>query len=283
MAIYKREKRCIYFSTTCKTIRSHFIRYIPKTCNVFKKVTSLPLAILISFSMIFYFQACQPNVNGEGIAVMNQNDTTPLLPPDTELIRDSSNGTIRVLKGVGLSKPLMEDEDYRNAISNRLPGETAITFIDAYRSVFKLQNPRSELTVSTVDTDTLKMTHIRLKQQYNGVEVWPADINVHLNESGHVYLVQGRYTPTPSNLKEDPHLNESDALMMVANDAGIEMDQLNKYRTKLIVYCGLTETPVLAYRVYAEVSISRAWIYVVDSQTGMILDKISAVQSQSAD
>jgi hypothetical protein len=262
-------------------VMSQLIRKVPGTFNLRKKLVTLTLTFLLSIVTIIPFQACQPAADQKDISAMSQNDVEPKLPPDVELIRDPSNGTVRVLKGDGLTAPLLVNEEYQHAVSNRLPGEIAIAFINAYRGLFKIQDPGSELTVNAIETDHLGLTHVRLKQQYNGLEVYPADINVHFNQSGEVYLVQGRYAKTPSNVVIEPRLGEADVLGAVSKEIGIKKTQLRKYSTALIVYCGANTAPQLAYRMYAEVSLSKAWNYVVDSQTGAILNKTSAIQDQS--
>jgi hypothetical protein len=278
MTFHNRIKDHIYFLIAFGMIRHHSIQHIFTGGKVRKGMAAFPLVCLISIFSISSLQACQPITNRKDISAMNQKNFDPQLPPDVELIRDSSNGTVRILKGVDLATPLMVDENYRSAIANGRPGEIAIAFINAYGRLFKLEDPRSELTVSESKTDKLSMTHVRLKQQYKGLEVWPAEINVHFNESGQIYLVQGRYAKTPSNL-DDSRLEESDALRVVSKNLAIK-DKFRQHRTKLIIYCGLPRASRLAYRIYAEVSVDNAWNYIIDAQTGAILEKTSAVQNQ---
>lgn len=263
---------------TFRTIKAYCRPLSSDAADVCKAIGTSPLVILIIIAMSS-FQACQPTLNREAHATMNQSNTGPPLPPDVELIRDPSNGTIRLLKGTGLTRPLMADEAFRKASENGLPGETAIAFISAYRRFFELSDPIHELSVRNVETDDLGMTHVRLKQQYKGLAVWPADINVHFNTSGDIYLVQGRYARTPSDVDVSARLNESDVLDVVSKDAGCGKDEWRDFRTQLIVYCGLSEPPALAFQTYAEKRIDKAWNYVVDAQTGAILAKTTAIQT----
>jgi hypothetical protein len=280
MKILKRIKERRRLSTDDRAIFFHFRHHFSDPWDISHAMSILSVALCLIILTISSLQACQQTVNKEKRDDMRQNDFIQQLPPGVELVKDQINGTIRLLKGISLSTPLITNEDYHKAVLSGQPGEMALAFINAYRTFFKLQDPKSELTVSKVEADNLGMTHVRLSQNYKGFEVWPAEINVHFNQSSDVYLVQGHYAKTPADLSINPYLDESDALNVISKNMGIEIDELSKCRSNLIVYCGSSEAPKLAYRIYAELSADKAWHYIVDAQTGTILEIITAVQNQ---
>jgi bacillolysin len=61
------------------------------------------------------------------------------------------------------------------------PTSSALGFIGHYADVFGAKDPSTELTVTQIDTDSLGMTHITLHQVYQGVEVYDAQIKMHLS------------------------------------------------------------------------------------------------------
>jgi len=279
MTFNKRVNVSLWLLYAYRKIKFQFKKSFPDNRNALKIISSFPLVVFIFLLSISSLQACQQIVAPTETIAMNQ-DNDPKLPAGVELIRDSSDGTVRVLKGDGLSTPLMTDEDYSRAVAGGTPGEISIAFINAYRRLFRIDDPTREMIVSAIKTDNLGMTHVKLKQQYKGIEVWPADINVHLNKSGDVYLVQGRYTQTPSAINQKASLVESEALDVISRDIKVEKDKWRKWRTQLIVYCGLPKSPQLGYRIYVEIRVDNAWNYIVDAQTGSILEKTSAIQNK---
>lgn len=273
-------KYFLCLSSTCCKIKRQITQCFVGCRHSRKESAALLLVFLFSILSVSSLQACQLKADSKEIVSMNQKSGIPELPTGVELIRDTSNGTIRILKGIGLTTSLMEDENFNKAVTSGTPDEISIAFISAYRRLFKLQDPINELKVSKIQTDSLGMTHVRLTQQYKGIEVWPADINVHLNQDGDVYLVQGRYAKTPSDVVQHARLDEVDALGVVSKDVGMAIDNLRNFRTKLIIYCGLSDSPRLAYQIDADISVDNAWQYVVDAQNGKILEKTSAIQNQ---
>lgn len=77
---------------------------------------------------------------------------------------------------------------------------TARSFLRENAVLLRLQNPDEELHMAQQQTDELGMTTIRYTQFYNGVQVWPAEIGVHLDSAGNVVVFDGAYEPTPVNL-----------------------------------------------------------------------------------
>ena len=91
------------------------------------------------------------------------------------------------------------------------PLTTARTFLRTNCDLLRLDDPNAELVLVRRHTDELDRTHLRFRQQYQGVPVWPADIIVHLNPAGQVDLMNGAFVPTPKNLSTTPTLDEATA------------------------------------------------------------------------
>ena len=77
------------------------------------------------------------------------------------------------------------------------PLTTARTFLHTNCDLLRLDDPHAELVLVRRQTDELGRTHLRFRQQYQGVPVWPADVLVHLNPAGHVDVMNGAFVPTP--------------------------------------------------------------------------------------
>jgi hypothetical protein len=74
---------------------------------------------------------------------------------------------------------------------------TAREFLSDHRTLLRLADPDNELDLVRNERDALGYQHLRFKQQYRGLAVWPAELNVHFDPDGNVDLLEGAYAPTP--------------------------------------------------------------------------------------
>ena len=202
-------------------------------------------------------------------------------PARTEIRRDPRLGTITFLKAPNLSERLKHNTDFVRLQANNQFGDLARTFVEAYRADFRLTQPADELRVQSVKTDNLGLTHVRLQQTFHDVPVWAAELLVHLNADKQVYLIQGRYIPTPHNLSTDPSLTNQAALQRAANHLGKPLAGCLKCQAALVIFAAEGKAPRLAYRVLALLSLAEGWEVMVDAQTGEVLQKLSTIQSRS--
>ncbi len=203
------------------------------------------------------------------------------LPARAEIRRDPRLGTITFLKAPNLSERLEHDTDFAQLQANRQFGDLARAFIHVYRADFRLTQPADELRVQSVKTDNLGLTHVRLQQTFQDVPVWAAELIVHLNADAQIYLVQGRYIPTPHNLSSDPELTEQTALQRAADRLGRPLTECLKCQAALVIFAATGKAPRLAYRVLALLSVAEGWEVMLDAQTGEVLQKLSTIQSRS--
>ena len=101
---------------------------------------------------------------------------------------------------------------------------------------------------------------------------------MHLNADTQVYLVQGRYIPTPHNLSPDPELTEQTALQQAADHLEQPLTGCLKCQATLVIVAAEGKAPRLAYCVLALLSVSEGREVMVDAQTGGVLQKLSTVQ-----
>ena len=204
-------------------------------------------------------------------------DKNVKLPSNVIIRGNPENGTIILLRGTNLSEGLEGDEEFRELqLQNRLT-EIALAFLTAHHVLFKLIQPPDEFTVESITTDELGSQHVRFQQVFEGVLVWASEIIVHLDRANHVYLVQGRYIPTPVDVDTRPVLSQEEVLRIVAEsieDRGLEC---HTWQCELIIFVPFNDSPRLAYRVLPTTSLISGWVFIVDAQTGSILDKLSTV------
>ncbi|MFQ5430193.1 MAG: M4 family metallopeptidase [Phycisphaerae bacterium] len=147
---------------------------------------------------------------------------------------------------------------------------TARAFLGANRALLGLQDPDVELTLLSTRRGTLNRQHLRFKQSYQGVEVWPSDLVIHLDPQGNVDLMDGAYVRTPDGVAVDPLVAQDEAVAAAVDEFG--PGQV-KSGPDLILYTGLQSdtTPRLAWRMELHASLSEHWLVVIDARDGQVL------------
>ncbi|PIE67085.1 MAG: hypothetical protein CSA23_05935 [Deltaproteobacteria bacterium] len=209
-----------------------------------------------------------------------QSDRPFAFPPDAKVDRHRSTGVVVSLKGKNLGLSVEKLDCFRDLMAGQHLAGAALCFMEAFRSEFKLDHPTQELSPIGVHTDELKMTRVRLRQEYTGLNVWPCEISIYISAQNRIYWVKGNTIPTPRGLDTGATLSASEAIGAVSRDMGIDIASCNEYPTELFIYAGQPQRPVLAYRVSAGSGLADVWDFVVDAHTGKILKKFSRVRTR---
>lgn len=144
------------------------------------------------------------------------------VPEGVMLRRDEKNGTVTYLKAENLTQLIDDDSTFRKLRKTGQHAAIALAFVAEKHKLFKLSDPQSELSAVSVAEDELGLTHIKFQQRFEGLTVLGAELLVHLNKDNQIYLMQGKYIPTPSGLTVSPGLEKQEAYRVVANDLGWE-------------------------------------------------------------
>ena len=203
------------------------------------------------------------------------------LPSDAVIKRNDQNNTILILKGNNLSEDLEKYEDFLQLQKNNLFAEIALAFISANATLFKLTNPDNELRVKSVNEDYIGYKHIRFSQKFKEIPVWAAEINVHLNKENQVYLVQGRYIPTPEKIDISPVLNEKEIKRIAADDLKVPEPDDSHWHSEIIIFFAADYDARLAYRVVATISATKGWSLIIDAAAGDVIEKTPTVYTGS--
>jgi len=198
---------------------------------------------------------------------------TPELPADTLIRRHHEHGTITFLKSANLSAFLEQEVDFRTLQAEQRYGEMALMFLTRYRQLFKLREPEQEFTIASIDSDHLGFTHVRLQQQFAGIAVWGAELMAHVNRAQHVYLIQGRYIPTPEQVQTSPVLTVAEALQIAAEALGRAPSECPKCNAMLTIFAAAYQAPRLSYRVEAYTGLTERWALMIDAINGTVLEK----------
>ncbi|NLP09705.1 T9SS type A sorting domain-containing protein [bacterium] len=104
----------------------------------------------------------------------------------------------------------------------------AISWLQTFAAAIGVNKPAEEFVATRCQTDDLGKRHVRLQQMYRGVPVWANDLYVHIDAKDEVYAVNGRYAPTPVQVRStEAGLSAANATEIVYND----LRQKNLLRT----------------------------------------------------
>lgn len=156
------------------------------------------------------------------------------------------------------------------------PGTLALAFVGRYREVFGLKDPEAELEVVESVTDELGMAHVTLRQVYQRVEVYNAQVRVHLSADGkEVVAVSNGFVPGIALPNAKPQVSADQALTTAR--MALPKGELTS-GPKLAVYPGATgKRSGASARLAWLVELWDDWppadnVYVVDATAGTILD-----------
>jgi bacillolysin len=195
----------------------------------------------------------------------------------TKVVRDSAGTPVYV--------------EYRRDIAQKGNARTSMTaaalqYVEDLKPMFKLESPANELKVQTVEEDELKHTHVRLQQQFRGVDVYGGELIVHAQHNQFT-SINGYHFKTPQLTDVTPQLDESQAAQLALNDlrthtvvrelGKAELQLLKKQlaESELLIYYpeATPEVAHLAWRLVVRPNFVERWNYFIDAKSGQILHK----------
>lgn len=187
-------------------------------------------------------------------------------------LRDNGDTPIQI-KG----HPLAVAQNYPADASQR-NNLTARSFLRENAALLRLQNPDKELQMAQQQTDELGMTTIRYTQFYNGVQVWPAEIGVHLDSAGNVVVFDGAYEPTPVNLSTQPSIAAADAKTLAVKAASVSGNSAVTEPT-LVIYSPLDQPAKLGWKMEVSGALDQYYSVVIDAANGATLRAINLCEA----
>lgn len=155
---------------------------------------------------------------------------------------------------------------------------TSRRFLRSNRELLLLDDPDTELIHRRSLRGRLGQTHVRFSQRFAGLDVWPAELIVHLDRDGAVDLMNGVFVPTPRGLVRTPGIN-GDRAIEFARKAVPEGASGEAGEPELIVYAPGDRSSRLAWRVTLSTSLQFRWLVVVDAHDESILTHYNTVHT----
>ena len=107
-----------------------------------------------------------------------------------DYVGSEDNATVRMLAGNDLAGSNPANRESAQQLSSR--------FFDTNKALLRLKDPQKELLLVKETTDAQLGTKVlRYNQQFEGYEVWPAQVVTNTSAQGYLTVVTGAYVATP--------------------------------------------------------------------------------------
>ncbi|HFC53920.1 MAG TPA: hypothetical protein ENJ43_05760 [Gammaproteobacteria bacterium] len=185
------------------------------------------------------------------------------------LERNSTNNTIVRLEG-----ELLPD----GTAAGQGLEETARAVLRTYHTELLIRDPDSEFVLARSKRDQLGYTHIRFTQQYQGVPVWKAALDIHFDAQQRPYLLSGAYYPTPEEVDTNGGMGENAALQNMARiDPGAAA---RNYSVRKVIFFRDGRHPRLAYELKPQgMAVLGGTVYIMDAATGEVLNRLPVIRT----
>ncbi len=167
---------------------------------------------------------------------------------------------------------------------NTSAAEAAILFIQDNKELFLLENPQKELVVKETVKDKLGTTHVKLTQQYKGIQFWGSEIIVHSDLSGNVYSINAQYSKTPLGIDLHNNITGEEAVSIAESNLKVKtsINKLDAKIKKMLNYNGAKANQYiwvdnknkkhLVWHVQIRPNIRDNWFFFIDAKNGEILE-----------
>jgi bacillolysin len=216
----------------------------------------------------------------------NQTYMNLISKKDGLKITVDENGMPSMIEGIPTNITNIKKGSVRNARMSAL-ASSAYNYLEAVKPYLKLANPDAELDIIKSETDEIETTHLHIQQSYKGVHVYGGEMILHKKDNEEVSLLNGHFYPTPQIENVKPSLSDDKvgklAILDVSKSSIVKpmtasemvMLKYEKPKTELIIYHQneKADGERLAYHVTVRPNFLERWIYVIDANSGEILDK----------
>jgi Zn-dependent metalloprotease len=166
--------------------------------------------------------------------------------------------------------------------------EGAYQFLETYKALYKMTDPKKEFLITNIQKDALGMTHVTLQQRYNGVEVYAASLQFHFSVDNRLVAVNGTYLPqitlsvTPKLKREQAKelAKENLTSLIKLNHGNLDTSDVKTSTGDLLIYnsgvfSGEQENSQLVWRLstYSE-KLDGSQLYYISANSGNVIKRL---------
>ncbi len=196
--------------------------------------------------------------------------STPSINAPVKAIVYAGQNTPRQLQTVYRPKASL----YKSLNNEDTLKHAAQEFLDAYKNLLHITNPKDELALQGIRHDALGRHYLNYVQTYQGIPIWPTELTVQINKAGQIDLLNGYYIPSPHNIILTPQIEQTAAIE--AAQAAINDITVSK-EIRLIIHAPQGSPPRLAWQVDFAPSLTTRWQVFIDALQGGVLKKLNHV------
>lgn len=197
--------------------------------------------------------------------------------PDDQAVQvvfDKNNGTPLLLK---TRRFLRGDKQLATAALSRNES-MALQFLDANKQLLKLKDPHTDLVLKKSWSDHQGANHYKYQQMVGNIPVFGKQLMVHVDSSNTVYLLNGRFEPTPQDLQAIPEITPTQALESVKLDLNIF--DLSADSVELVFFTHTNGAMVLTYKLRVAPTLAEAWVYFVNTTDAKIVHRMTDIRNE---
>jgi len=231
---------------------------------------------LFAFCLVSLAQVGKVVPKPDGVFSQKPGHITVFDTPMKKLVQVSKdNGTpLKVWSHAVFETPRFM-QGMMSEYSSDAPEVIGLRFIENNRLALKL-NSQDECRLVSETSDVNSKTHLKYRIYRDGIEIWPSEFMVHVEENGVVSTFNGIYR-SPGKLNTSPTLTPQEAISR-ACEVVMPSVEVNK-SAELIIYDWYVDSPVLAYKVRVQakqVYPLREDVF-VDAHSGEVINRIDMI------
>jgi bacillolysin len=213
----------------------------------------------------------QPELSAEQRADLHRLRESP--QGIREYVGSEDNATVRMLAGNDLAGSNPANPETAQQLSSR--------FFDTNKALLRLKDPQRELLLVKETADSQLGTKVlRYNQQYEGYEVWPAQVVTNTSAQGYLTVVTGAYVATPEGLDLNATIQPDAAVKSAYQHLGLAASaKLPKPTLK--IYSDKGKAQELAYEVQVEGGMRDSQVF-IGARSGKVLASISKICTGTA-
>ena len=213
----------------------------------------------------------QPELSAEQRADLHRLRESPQGIRD--YVGSEDNATVRMLAGNDLAGSNPANPETAQQLSSR--------FFDTNKALLRLKDPQKELLLVKETTDTQLGTKVlRYNQQYEGYEVWSAQVVTNTSAQGYLTVVTGAYVATPEGLDLSATVQPEVAVKSAYQHLGL-VAPAKLPQPILKIYSDKGKAQELAYEVQVEGGMRDSQVF-IGARSGQVLASISKICTGTA-
>jgi Zn-dependent metalloprotease len=190
-----------------------------------------------------------------------------------DYVGSEDNATVRMLAGNDLAGSNPANPETAQQLSSR--------FFETNKALLRLKDPQKELLLVKETTDAQLGTKVlRYNQQFEGYEVWPAQVVTNTSPQGYLTVVTGAYVATPEGLDLNATVQPEVAVKSAYQHLGLAAP-VKLPKPALKIYSDKGKAQELAYEVQVEGGMRDSQVF-IGARSGKVLASISKICTGTA-